>query len=222
MVNWLKSPKHVFWESLLITILIFSIGILMGIAYEKRNISLVEDYYSKSEVSMMDMFVLQNLIEGEDYDCDSLVRATIESADRVYEEAISLQPYEDANVLTDRIIYSHKKYDLLRSFLWLNALRVSEECPDGIMPVVYLYEYETRDVQKKAEQNVWENVLLDLKDEYGNRIVLIPVAVDNNLSSVDVLVSQTGVEKFPAVVIGKDKVIYDVSSVEEIEQYINQ
>ena len=221
MVNWLKSPKHVFWEALLITILVFSIGIFMGIAYEKRNINIVEDYYSKSEVSMMDMFVLQNLIEDGDYDCDSLIKATIDSADKVYEEALLLKPYEDANILTDGIVYSHKKYDLLRSFLWVNALRISEECPNELIPVVYFYEYDTKDLKKKAEQNVWENVLTDLKNEYGNKIILIPIAVNNDLSSVDVIISQIGIEKFPAVVVEKDKIIYDVSSVEEIKSYLN-
>lgn len=221
MVNWLKSPKHVFWEALLVTILVFVLGIFLGIAFEKRNISIVEDYYSKSEVSMMDMFVIQNLIETGNYHCDDLISATMNFADKIYEEAILLDTYESSNILTERMIYSHKKYDLLRSFVWINSLRISEECPEEFTPVIYLYEYNTEDVHKKAEQNVWSKILLEVKEEYGSKIILIPVAVDNNLSSIDVIVSQFGVEKFPAVVIGKDTIITELTSANEIKQYLD-
>lgn len=221
MVNWLKSQKHVFWEALLITILIFITGLLIGVAFEKRNISIVEEHYSKSEVSMMDMFVLQNLIDEGDYNCDNLIKATIDFTNRIYEEAITLQPYEESNIITEGMLYSHQKYDLLRSFVWINSLKISKECPESFTPIAYLYEYQTKDIQKKAEQVVWSKILRDIKEEYGNKIVLIPIAVDNNLSSVDVIVSQISVKKFPAIVINQDTIINRFATPEEIKQYIN-
>ncbi len=118
----LKSKKNVFWEALLVTILIFVLGIFLGIGFEKRNINIIESYYAQSEISMMDMFVLQNLIETGEYDCDELVGATINFADKVYEEALLLEPYENSNILTNNIVLSHKKYDLLRAFVWVNSL----------------------------------------------------------------------------------------------------
>jgi len=216
----LKSKKNVFWEALLVTILIFVLGIFLGIGFEKRNINIIESYYAQSEISMMDMFVLQNLIETGEYDCDELVGATINFADKVYEEALLLEPYENSNILTNNIVLSHKKYDLLRAFVWVNSLKISEKCPNKFTPIIYLYEYNTKDIAKIATQKVWSRILSDAKEKYGSEIILIPIAVDNNLSSVDVIVGKFNVEKFPAIIIGEKAILNDLTSSENLKIYI--
>lgn len=221
MVNWLKSPKHVFWEALLITIVIFMLGLLVGVAFEKRNINLVEEYYSKSEISMMDIFVFQKLIEDKEYNCEILINTTIDLADKIYEEAKLLQIYEDSNILTEGMILTHKKYDLLRSFVWLNSIKIDKECQNEFTPLVYLYEYNTKEISIKAEQVVWEKILKEVKEKYGRKIVLIPIAVNNNLSSIDIIISKFKIKEFPAIIIGEDVVIDELTSSEELEEYLN-
>lgn len=217
----LKSKKNVFWEALLVTILIFVFGIFLGIGFEKRNVSIVENYYAQSEVSMMDMFVLQNIIDSGSYQCEDLVEANIEFADKIYEEAVLLEPYEESNILTKEIIVSHQKYDLLRAFVLVNSLRVSKKCSANFVPVAYLYEYNTKEIKTKATQKVWSRILADVKQKYGSKIILIPIAVDNNLSSVNVIVSKFNIEKFPAVVIGEEIILNELTSVKDIETYLD-
>jgi hypothetical protein len=217
----LKSKKHVFWEALLVTILIFSIGILVGVGFEKNRTNIIERYYEQSEVSLVDVMVLQKLSDLENYDCHSLINANIEFADKIYSEAIVLENYEEANKLTDDLVMSHKKYDLLRTFVWANSLKIFEKCSKDFTPIVYLYEYNTEDLNKKAEQKVWSRILYDLKQEEQDKIILLPIAADNNLSSVDALISQFSIEKFPCVIVGNEKVFYNLTSAEEIKAYIN-
>jgi hypothetical protein len=217
----LKSKKHVFWEALLVTILIFSIGILVGVGFEKNRTNIIERYYEQSEVSLVDVMVLQKLSDLENYDCHSLINANIEFADKIYSEAIVLENYEEANKLTDDLVMSHKKYDLLRTFVWANSLKIFEKCSKDFTPIVYLYEYNTEDLNKKAEQKVWSRILYDLKQEEQDKIILLPIAADNNLSSVDALISQFNIEKFPCVIVGNEKVFYNLTSTEEIKAYIN-
>lgn len=217
----LKSKKNVFWEALLVTIIIFVLGIFLGIGFEKRNINVVEDYYAKSEVSMMDMFVLQNLINTGDYDCEMVIESTLQFADKIYEEAVLLEAYEEPNVLTQGVVLSHQKYDLLRAFVWVNSLEISKKCSGDFVPVVYLYEYNTKEVRKKATQEVWSRILGDIKEEYGSEIVLIPIAVDNGLSSVDVLVSKYSLENFPAIVVGENT-LNELNSADDLKKYLKK
>ena len=50
---------------------------------------------------------------------------------------------------------------------------------------IYLYEYETEDLIKKATNRVWSKILFDLKQEMKDKIILIPIAADSDLTSLN-------------------------------------
>jgi len=218
----LKSKKHVFWEALLLTIVIFIFGLLLGIAYENSRLDEINEYYAISEISLMDIFVLGNNIDVGNISCQGLVDANINFANRIYEEARILEQYEAAGRLSDDLKLAHKKYDLMRTFLWANSLKTFEKCGDRFDIVVYLYEYETRDLAKKATQSVWSKILFDLKQERGDGIILIPIAVDTNLVSLDSLVGNFEIKQFPAVIINNEYVVEELSTVAELEKYLDE
>ena len=218
----LKSKKHVFWEALLVTIIIFTIGLLIGITIEKERLDIIENYYAKSEVSLVDIMVLQKLSDTKNYDCKNLIDANIEFTNKIYEEAIILEDYENANRITEGITFSHQKYDLLRTFIWANMIKIFETCPKETFPIVYLYEYNTEDLEKKAKQKVWSRILYDTKMEYQNKILLLPIAADTNLSSVNAMTSQFKIKQFPCVIVGNEKIIYELESKDKIKNYIEE
>lgn len=218
----LKSKKHVFWEALLLTIVIFIFGLLLGVAYENSRLDTINEYYAISEISLMDIFVLGSNIGSANVSCDSLIGANIEFADRIYEEAVLLEQYEAAGTVTDNLKLAHKKYDLMRTFLWANSIKTFEKCGDNFDIVVYLYEYETRDLAKKATQNVWSKILYDLKQERGHNIILIPIAVDTNLASLDSLVSNFQIDQFPVIIINNKYVIIEITSASELTKYLDE
>ncbi|MBU4069889.1 MAG: hypothetical protein KJ646_02815 [Nanoarchaeota archaeon] len=217
----LKSKKHVFWEALFVTVIVFITGLLIGISFEKHQSDIIENYYAQSEVSLVDIMVLQKLSDIEGYDCDVLINANMEFADKIYFEALLLQEYESASRIVDDLVLSHKKYDLLRTFVWANALKIFEKCSEDFTPVIYLYEQNTEDLAKKATQKVWSRILEDLKYKKGNEIILLPIAADNNLSSVNAFVNQFEIKSLPCVVVGKDVILYELTSEEAIESYLN-
>lgn len=216
----LGNPKNAFWEALLLTVVIFVLGLLLGVAIENSRLNDVNDYYAMSEISLMDIVALNNMFDLESNNCNALINSNLEFADRIYEEAKLLEKYEAAGKLTDNIKLSHKKYDLLRTFLWTNAIKTNQQCsPNNFNVVVYLYEYETEDLAQKATQNVWSKVLFDLKQDKGSEIVLIPIAADSNLVSLDTLVAGYGIEKYPVVIVN-DKVITQLTNMKELEVYL--
>lgn len=219
MVKVLESRKRVFWEALFLTVVVFVFGILIGISFESGKVEQIRQYYSYSEVSVMDVFASNNLIDLEKADCDELINANFIFADRIYGEAILLEKYESSGKITDGLILEHKKYDLLRTLLWINEMKTVEKCGRNFHTVVYLYEYQPEDLAQKATQSVWSKILSDLKSEHGRNVLLIPIAVDGDLVSLNSLIEKYSIEEYPVLVIDNEHILDKLSSVEDIGKY---
>ncbi|MFA5061441.1 MAG: hypothetical protein WC494_03960 [Candidatus Pacearchaeota archaeon] len=206
----LRSKKNVFWEALLITILIFLAGFLFGVYIEGRNFDTISDYSTNSEINLLDGMILVQMSEELDLGCDFLKEENIEFADRIYEEAKLLEKYEEAGKITESMRILHRKYSLLRTFAWKSNSNVIDKC-DNYDLLVYLYEYEPDSLDVRATQAVWSNKLTDIKKDNPN-MVLLPIAVNQGLSSLDILLEEYGVESFPAVVVNNKDILYNLDN----------
>lgn len=217
----LGNKKNVFWEAFFLTAVVFCFGLILGIAFEGSRVDKINEYYAESEISLMDILALNNMVDLEDATCEKLIKYNLDFADKIYEEAFLLERYDDSGKITDKIKLAHQKYDLLRTFLWINSIKIMQKCEGDFFSVVYLYEYESKDLTKKATQNVWSKILFDLKQKKGNEIVLIPIAVDNDLGSLGSLIEKFEISEFPVVIINNEYVVEELISVEDIEEYLN-
>ena len=211
------NSKRVFWEALLITLVVFVGGIVLGISLEGKRVDNINDYYLRSEISMVDILALNSFIGNEDLSCEDLVMSNFEFADRIYEEALLLEKYEDSGRVTETMKLEHKKYDLLRTFLWDNAITSKEKCKADFDVVVYLYNAEPLDLGEKAENTVWSKILLDVKIEKGFDMILIPVAVDSELVSLNSKLSNFNITSYPALVINDEIVVEELNSAEDLK-----
>ncbi len=223
MVNkMLKNQKRVFWEALLVTFVVFIFGILLGISYESIRVSDINDYYAKSEISLMDILAFNNLVDLENARCKDLIDSNIEFADRIYEEAILLEDLENLGKVTDDLEITHKRYDLLRTFLWINTIKAHEKCSEDFSTVVYIYDSKTEDLTVRATQKVWSKILYELKEEKGSEIILIPIANDGEIESLNFLVNQYNITKFPVVIINNKIFLNELSTVEELNKSLEE
>lgn len=217
----LHNTKRVFWEALFLTCVVFLFGLLLGVAYEGSRLEKVNEYYSKSEISLMDILAFGSVVEMQEADCGNLISSNIEFANRIYEEAILLEKYEDAGKITDDLKIAHKRYDLLRTFLWINVMKVKDKCGEPFSIVVYLYDQNIEDLTKKATQQVWSKILFDLKQEKGDEIILIPIANDKEIESLNSLTKKFNISESPVIIINEEIFVYNLNSVEGLKQYLN-
>jgi hypothetical protein len=204
----LKKQYNVFWQALLLAITFLVIGMYLGVYLEQGRLVEINDYYIDSEVSLIDIMTLDNLLETNNLDCESLKSANINLLDKVYNEATFLSEYESAGKITEEITLLHKKYDVLRGYLWINTIKIKEKCGEDFDTIVYFYNYEEEDLNKKAEQNVWSKILREIKEEKGSNLVLIPIAVDTELESIDAMISTYNISNYPAVIVN-EKIVLD-------------
>jgi len=215
-----NNPKRAFWEAFLLALIIFVLGIIMGVAFENNRLSKMNDYYSLSEVSFIDSLSLSNLADLKNFSCSELIKSNIDFADRIYNEARLLEKYEQSGDLTDSLKIAHTKYDVLRTLLWINVMKSRERCKNNFSSVVYLYEYDTKDLTARAQQIVWSRILFDLKQKYGNNMILIPISATSNVSSLDSITKSLNISNYPAVVINEKNILYDLTSITDMEKYL--
>lgn len=215
-----SNPKRAFWEAFFLALIIFLFGIILGIAFENNRLSQIDDYYSLSEVSLIDSLSLSSLADLNNFSCSELTKSDIAFADRIYDEARLLEKYEQSGDLTESMKTMHRKYDVLRTLLWINVMKTKEKCKNNFSSVVYLYEYNTEDLVKRAQQVVWSRILFDLKQKYGDKIILIPISATSNVSSLDSITNSLNVSSYPVVIINEKNVLYDLASINDMEKYL--
>lgn len=216
----LENKKHAFWQALFVTILFLLIGFVLGVYLEQMRTDNLSVAFYNSEVSLYDSFAITKIAGDGFASCGDLKNVSIAFADKIYNEALELEKYDDKNKLTNSIKSIHRKYDLLRTLLWMNSMDARKNC-SGINDIVYLYDYNTEDIQVKSKQVAWERALSDLKIERGNDFILIPIAVDQNIESLDYLTSRYKIENFPAVLINEKTVLHEPKSPSELGNYLN-
>ena len=215
-----NNPKHVFWQAFLAAGIIFAFGIWMGFLLENYRTSNAGIMFSKSEVDLMDVRLQSEMYKNHDIEieCKSAVDENIKFGDRIYAEGIEFDRAKKANEFTEDIIYEHKKLDLLRLTFWFNSIYINNKCNSSNHNIVYFYQFRNPDLDKKAEQGAVSDVLKDLKEKYGSNIMLIPLAADNNITSINLIMKNYNITYFPTVLIDERVKIQGITTVKDIER----
>ncbi|MCK5149578.1 hypothetical protein KAJ87_01485 [Candidatus Pacearchaeota archaeon] len=215
------NQKYFFLYALILTFVVFNIGIFMGYMLESSRIDKVNKLYLEAEMELLDQRIQKDALEIIDFDCDILVEENIKFADKIFEEALLIQRYEDANKINQGIIFQHKRYDLLRTLFWINSIRIKEKCNSDYHNLVYFYKYDGPSIEQKSKQRFFSKLLSELKEEKGNKIMLIPIAADNEISSINLLLDKYNVKEFPTILIDESVKITDLETIEDIEKHLN-
>lgn len=216
-----KMKYPVFLQALALTIVVMLVGVYLGTVLEGNRMVKVNDYFVESEVMLLDIMAYENMIDSLGVSCSELKQANIDLLNKVYDQAVLLDEYETSGKVTDTIKTLHRKYDSLRSYLWINSIKLKEKCGDDFNTVVYFYNYDEPELTKRAEQNVLSKVLYEVKKEKGDSVVLLPIAVDTDLKSLKVLLKEYGVDSYPSVLVNEEIVFNGLVTKEEILVALN-
>ena len=214
-----SKNKHVFWEALIIAIFIFAVGILLGYLMELNRTSKIISLYQNSELNLLDIDIQEELINLEDIGCKELFSETVDFANRVYDEAKILDRYEGSTRLSDGIVLQHKKYDLLRAKLWVEAMQLKKKCNLNFTTIVYIYEYKPEEIRIKTLQGVFSKKLGEIKQEQVDRVILIPLAGNLNLNSINILKESYNINSLPTILIDNKIKIESLEELSKLETY---
>jgi len=171
---------------------------------------------------MNDFELSSKIIFQTNQSCDRVVEKSVFLANVVYAEALKLEKYDSSNKLTERFELLHRRYDLLRTMLWKDIIDNKKICNSKINTVVYLYEYTNPSFETKGMQGAMSNYLGDLKNEYGDKIILIPIASDTDLDSLNSLKEAYNITKIPMIFVNEKYKFDTLDSLKDIREAINK
>ncbi len=216
-----RSQKIVFLKALVVTLIIFNIGVYMGYKLEASRADKINAIYLESEKLLLDQRIQKEAFDIIDLDCDDAIKANIDFADKIFEEALgTIHKYEEANRINDAIIFQHQRFDLLRTLFWINSIKIKEKCNSNYHHIVYFYDYRDPSSEQRGKQNFFSNLLEEIKKEKGDEVMLIPIAGDNELPSIDLLIRQYNITEFPTILIDEKVKITDVKNKRDILKYL--
>ncbi len=216
----MASNKHAFWQALVITIIIFAIGFIFGFFLEVFRGDKMESVLLNSEINLLDEQLRANTEDYFKITCNETKEGLFNFADKIYYEAKKLEKYENSEKFSETLFLIHKRYDLLRMMLWVESIKAKQNCMSDFHTVVYLYEYDTEDIDKKSKQEFFSRLLFDLKSKNPGKVLLIPIAVDTGLDSVNLTTRSYNISNYPAIVIDEKKVINEVIKFDDFEKEV--
>lgn len=212
--------RNIFWEALILAVFIFASGILLGYFLEMNRTSKIISVYQQIELDLLDTKVQDSIISLNNIDCDKFFEETLLFADRIYNEARILEQYDDSSQLSKSLILQHKKYDLLRAELWVNSVKLKEKCSENFSTLVYFYEYKTESLEVKSRQEIFSNKLSELKDSKGSSLILIPIAGNMEINSIEYLKATYNITSYPSILIDEKIKINSIEGLNKIESYL--
>lgn len=221
MVYQINFKQNVFIESLILTAIIFIVGFSIGYYVENfRTDKIVQDY-KQYEVEALDL-KLQNYYYQimSKSSCEEAIKQNFVFADQLYDTGLTLEKYEEANQISGALLVEKKRYVLLKTELWLNSLLLKEKCNAQFDTVVYFYSSDPSNSAKVAQQKIISNVLKTVKENHGNKMILLPIAGDLNLNSVKLQMNVYNVTNLPSILIDEDIVLEGFSTSEDVEKYL--
>ncbi len=217
MVN---SSKHAFWQALVFTIVVFAVGFLLGFVLENNRSDNIELAIINSEINLLDEQIRSRGIEQFEIDCTLAKQSTFNFADKIYNEVLQLEKYDSSAKFTETLKTLHKRYDLLRMILWTEGIKIKKECDSDFHTIIYLFEYRAKDIETKARQASLSKLLVDIKEKNGDKVLLIPIAGNLELESVNLIVQKYRIKELPVIIIDEEKIVNNDITFENLEKII--
>ncbi|MBI2671945.1 hypothetical protein HYX16_03350 [Candidatus Woesearchaeota archaeon] len=210
--------KDVFWKAGIFTLIVFISGVLLGYFLENSRIDEIREEYRTVESQWADVKIQSSFyrLVGAEF-CDESIKENLAFADRVYEEGLKLEKYEEASKLSNEIVYEKQKYVLLKLEFWLNSVYLKEKCSSDYTNLIYFYAQKP-DLRQKADQETQSLILRDLKNKYGSNLMLIPLPIDINIATINILKKNYNVTNVPTLLINEKIKLAGVYSIKEIEK----
>jgi len=215
-----EKRNRVFIEAIILTAILLLIGFVLGYMVESYRTNKVITEYRENEISALDLKLQNYYYQIMDQQaCDAAIKQNFIFADKIYNEGLAIEKFEEANQLTENIISEKRRYSLLKTELWLNSILLKEKCDQPFDTLVYLYSHDPSDNALQAQQQIISNVLRDVKAEKGDTVILLPIAGDMDLGIVDLQMRIHKVTSLPSIIINEEVVLEGYHSSEEILSY---
>lgn len=203
---------NIYAKAVIPTLLLFLIGMMFGIWLDNFRVTTAKKGISESEIDWNDAQLFNAYFRSIGVGlCNSALEQNLAYNEKIYEHGLQVEKVLKNNVFTPEVLQEWKKYNLLQVQFWLNSVELKKECVFDYHTVVHLDRLHPKSTVEEVGSRIQIQILLDLKNKCGNKIMLIPLDADLNLISIDAIVNQYSIQQFPAIVVDENIVLQGFS-----------
>jgi hypothetical protein len=183
-----------------ITLLIFALGVMLGLVFDYERIESLQNQNSGQELgwqSLQLQYLYLSTIENSTAACPVLQKSLENSIKELGKSLEKLQDYEK-NTQVNQAEYSviSRKYLLDNFRYWVFSSSVGERCQQGVINVLYFYSL--KDCSVCPNQGV---ILTNFKTKLQDQILIFPINTDVPEDFTGILMLQYNITRLPALVI---------------------
>lgn len=212
--------RNVYLESLVITIFVFLSGIMFGIWLDNYRIVRIRQNLLSDAVFWDDSLFLSKYFQiyGKRL-CNESLKLNLLYNERIYERGKLIEDAIRESKFTPELKEELKRYVLMQTQFWLNSIELKKRCNFTYHNVVHLQKFYPESLQERIDNKAQSTIMLDLKQMCGNRVMLIPIVADLNLTTVDAIKTHYRIKKLPAVIIDEKYVLQGLTPLEKLNEY---
>ncbi|VVB81870.1 Uncharacterised protein [uncultured archaeon] len=194
----MDERKKVLWQSLLLTVLIFAVGILLNHLFDAYRISIIENVMTSHEIDSeaykVERFFTENF-GGEK--CEIMTTRISDLKKEVRKVGEDLGSYSSFSFFrkTD-YDYLKRKYFLLELRFLALIEKLNKECDKPYLPIVFFYKIDDDASERQGF------ILQDLSEAYDQQLVILSIDKDyKDEPLVSLLATNYNVTDAPTLII---------------------
>lgn len=197
----------------ILTVVIFAVGILVGIMFEQVKLSHSEQTILNEKVNLRSLQLQMKYIESGLADCNTLNRILETNIDELSKKMDEVINYEKKSFFSqEEFELQLQDYFLTEIQFLLISQEIDEQCSKNNVKIVYFYDENEFDTQGK--------ILDYLKKRFGSRLLVFSLdSTFNKEPMINTLLISYNITKFPSVVIDND-ILQGHRDVEELMKVV--
>lgn len=217
-----EKDNSTYSKALIISVFIFLTGLMIGFFVDNLRLSDITTQLSQVDIQSEDSILLGSFLQGLGKDqCNLALDTNLKFNDKIYSEGKTIEDAFRTNLLSPDLKYQWSRYVLLQTQFWFNSIQLKKACNFNYSNVVYISKLQIDDPQEKAMTQAQSDVMTELKNKCDNKIMLIPLTSDSNLSVIDAIVAKYNITRLPAIIINEQNIFQGPTSLNQINSVTN-
>jgi hypothetical protein len=189
-----KLSKKKYLAAFVITLLVFTLGMLTGLLIEHAQVSNSRTIILEEKANLQSLQLQQQFIMSGETNCQALEGLITYNIDNLGEKIAYIETYNKKGIFNEEEFKMSLREYFLTEIQFLSTLdKIEKECGKEVVKVIYFYD----------DQPTNQGAVLDyLKKRYGSQVLVF--SFDSNVKEepmIHVLMKTYNVTEFPSVVI---------------------
>ncbi len=187
-----------------ITFLIFSLGLTLGMIFEEQRYNWAEDINQEQDVNYLSLqlqFLYLSALE-EEQNCPVLLGTLQQSVDELGKSLSKILTFEKENSISQSDYKTlERRYTLDNLRYWILADQAKEQCDLDIASILYFYSDDCASCPGQG------TILTYFKKVFGEKVLIFPINVDleDHEPMVGIATSLHDIQTLPTIIIEDEK-----------------